>query len=62
MGSSGQHPPQGNPNPPPGQDPPDHHDVPYSLQGNTPETIQKSRKEIPKLMVPQNITSTPAAT
>eukprot|EP00971_Amphidinium_carterae_P267118 5298827-Amphidinium_carterae.1 len=61
-GPSGQHPFQGDPNPPPEQDPPDYHGVPHSLQGNTPETIQKSRKEIPKLSVPQNITSMPAYT
>eukprot|EP00971_Amphidinium_carterae_P069729 1379770-Amphidinium_carterae.2 len=49
--------------PPPlhGQDPPDPYGVPTSLRGNVPETIQKSRKELPKLLVPQNVTSTPAA-
>eukprot|EP00971_Amphidinium_carterae_P139546 2764925-Amphidinium_carterae.1 len=61
-GPEGHNPFQGNPNPPPDYDPPDQHGVPTSLQGNTPEAIQKSRKVIPKLMVPQNITSMPAAT
>eukprot|EP00971_Amphidinium_carterae_P073514 1453581-Amphidinium_carterae.1 len=58
----GHNPFRGNHNPLADQDPPDQFGIPSSLRGNTPETIQKSRKEIPKLMVPQNITSTPAAT
>eukprot|EP00971_Amphidinium_carterae_P276298 5482924-Amphidinium_carterae.1 len=62
LGLDGHNPFQGDPNPPPDQDPPDQQGIPSSLRGNTPETTQKSRKEIPKLMVPQNITSTPAAT